>query len=153
MNENIVKRNNLLAAKVIKGLESRNMSGYYAADKEEALKIALSLIPEGSSIGMGGAMSVHEIGLSDALKKGNYNFIDRDATDDKRGAMLATYDADLTSLGDGRVLQKTGYFPRVSDQQCSKVTPHLHDKENLTLLMNMLILSECCLLIHKGVWN
>ena len=70
MNENIVKRNELLAQKVIKGLESRNMSGYYAADKEEALKIALSLIPEGSSIGMGGAMSVHEIGLSDALKNG-----------------------------------------------------------------------------------
>ena len=34
MNENIVKRNELLAAKTIKGLESRNMSGYYAADKE-----------------------------------------------------------------------------------------------------------------------
>ena len=33
MNENIVKRNELLAQKVIKGLESRNMSGYYAADK------------------------------------------------------------------------------------------------------------------------
>ena len=95
MNENIVKRNELLAAKVIKGLESRNMSGYYAENKEEALKIALGLIPEGSSIGMGGAMSVHEIGLSDALKNGNYNFIDRDASDDKRGVMLATYDADF----------------------------------------------------------
>ena len=74
MNENIVKRNNLLAQKVIKGLESRNMSGYYAESKEEALKIALGLIPEGSSISMGGAMSVHEIGLSDALKNDKYNF-------------------------------------------------------------------------------
>ena len=54
MNENMVKRNKLLAEKVIKGLESRNMTGYYAESKEEALKIALSLIPEGSSIGMGG---------------------------------------------------------------------------------------------------
>ena len=45
MNENIVKRNALLAQKVIKGLKSRNMTGYYAADKEEALKIALSIIP------------------------------------------------------------------------------------------------------------
>ena len=35
MNENITKRNNLLAQKVIKGLESRNMSGYYARTKEE----------------------------------------------------------------------------------------------------------------------
>ena len=37
MNEMIVKRNALLAQKVIKGLESRNMSGYYAETKEEAL--------------------------------------------------------------------------------------------------------------------
>ena len=73
-NENIVKRNALLAQKVIKGLESRNMSGYYAQSKKDALNLALSLIPEGSSVTMGGAMSAHEIGLVDALKKGNYNF-------------------------------------------------------------------------------
>ena len=30
MNENRVKRNDLLAQKIIKGLESRNMKGYYA---------------------------------------------------------------------------------------------------------------------------
>ena len=78
MNTNVFKRNELLAQKTIAGLESRNMKGYYAASREEALKIALDLIPEGSSISMGGAMSVHEIGLSDALKAGNYNFIDRD---------------------------------------------------------------------------
>ena len=95
MNENITKRNELLAQTVIKGLESRNMTGYYAANKEEALKKALELIPEGSSVGMGGAMSAHEIGLVEAVKKGNYNFIDRDAAEDKRAAMLATYDADV----------------------------------------------------------
>ena len=47
MNENITKRNNLLAQKVIKGLSSRNMTGYYASSAEEARKIALDLIPEG----------------------------------------------------------------------------------------------------------
>ena len=95
MNPNIAKRNELLTAKVIKGLTSRNMTGYYAADKAEALRIALSLIPEGSSVTMGGAMSAHEIGLVQALKDGNYNFIDRDAYEDKRAAMLAAYDADV----------------------------------------------------------
>ena len=45
MNEFVFKRNELLAQKTIKGLESRNMSGYYAADKAEALRLALSLIP------------------------------------------------------------------------------------------------------------
>ncbi|MBO6146307.1 MAG: lactate utilization protein [Lachnospiraceae bacterium] len=95
MNENIVKRNGLLSEKVIKGLESRNMSGYYAKDKEEALKLALELIDEGSSVTMGGCMSAHEIGLVEALKKGNYSFIDRDEYEDKRKAMLMAYDADV----------------------------------------------------------
>ncbi len=89
------KRNEMLAQKVIKGLESRNMSGYYAATKEEALAKALELIPEQSTVGMGGAMSAHEIGLVDALKSGNYDFIDRDAASDPREAMLKTYDADV----------------------------------------------------------
>ena len=38
MDANMKKRNELLAKTVIKGLESRNMSGYYAKDKETALK-------------------------------------------------------------------------------------------------------------------
>ena len=95
MNEMIVKRNELLAQKVIKGLQSRNMSGYYAASREEALKIALELIPEGSTATMGGSVSAVEIGLVTALKKGNYNFIDRNEIADKRAAMLAAYDADF----------------------------------------------------------
>ncbi|MBQ1423350.1 MAG: lactate utilization protein [Lachnospiraceae bacterium] len=95
MDQNIYKRNELLAQKVIKGLQSRNMSGYYAADKAEALQKALDLIAEGSSVTMGGCMSAREIGLFDALKKGNYNFIDRDEIADKRAAMLAAYDADV----------------------------------------------------------
>ena len=70
MKENISKRNELLAETVIKGLKSRNMTGYYAASKEDALAKALELIPKGASVTMGGAMSAREIGLVDALKEG-----------------------------------------------------------------------------------
>ena len=120
MNENIAKRNALLAQKVIRGLESRNMSGHWAASKEEALAVALSLIPEGSSVTMGGCTSAREIGLVDALKKGNYKFIDRDAFEDKRAAMLAAYDADvfLSSANaiteDGVIVNVDGNSNRVS---------------------------------------
>ena len=120
MNENIIKRNALLAEKVIKGLESRNMTAYYAKDKAAALKIALDLIPEGSTITMGGSMSAQEIGLKDALKSGNYNFIDRDEAKDKRAAMLLAYDADffLTSANaiteDGVMINIDGNANRVS---------------------------------------
>ena len=120
MNENIIKRNELLAQKVIKGLASRNMTGYYAHDKEEALKIALSLIQEGSTVTMGGAMSAHEIGLVSALKEGSYDFIDRDEYEDKRVAMLAAYDADIflssanAMTEDGIIVNIDGNANRVS---------------------------------------
>ena len=120
MNEAIRKRNELLAGKVVKGLGSRNMTGYYAETKEEALKIALSVIREGESVTMGGCTSAREIGLVDALKAGNYRFIDRDAYADKRAAMLAAYDADvfLSSVNamteDGILVNIDGNANRVS---------------------------------------
>lgn len=120
MNDVVTKRNELLAQKVIKGLESRNMSGYWAENKEEALRIALGLIPEGASVSMGGAMSALEIGLPQAVKAGNYNFIDRDAIEDKRAAMLAAYDADVFLSGtnaiteDGVMVNIDGNANRVS---------------------------------------
>ena len=95
MNEMITKRNDLLAQKVIKGLESRNMKGFYAHSKGEALQIALGVIPDGSSVTMGGSVSAREIGLVDTLKVGNYSFIDRDLANDKRAAALAAYDVDV----------------------------------------------------------
>ena len=120
MDKNVVKRNELLAQTVIKGLKSRNMTGYFAATKEEALELALSLIPKGSTVTMGGGMSVHEIGLVEALKGPDYQFIDRDAYADKRAAMLAAYDADvfLTSANamteDGVLVNIDGNANRVS---------------------------------------
>ena len=120
MNQFIFKRNELLAEKVIKGLQSRNMTGYYAPDREAALKIALDLIPEGSTITMGGATSAHEINLPETLQEGNYTFIDRDAYEDKREAMLLAYDADvfLSSANaiteDGVLINIDGNANRVS---------------------------------------
>ena len=119
MNENITKRNALLAETVIKSLESRNMSGYYAATKEDALKQALELIPEGSTITMGGCMSAHEIGLIKALEDGNYNYLDRAKMDPREG-LMAAYDSDIflssanAITNDGIMVNIDGNANRVS---------------------------------------
>ncbi|MBR6922784.1 MAG: lactate utilization protein [Clostridia bacterium] len=120
MNVNLYKKNELLASVVIKGLQSRNMSGYYAKDKDEALKIALSLIPENSTVTMGGCTSSDEIGLTDAVKNGEYKFIDRSKYEDKRAAMLDGYNADvfISSVNgmsdDGVLINIDGNANRVS---------------------------------------
>ncbi len=120
MDNMISKRNALLAQKVIKGLESRNMTAFFADSKDEALRIALEQIPEGSSVTMGGCMSAAEIGLVDSVKNGNFRFIDRGAYEDKRAAMIDGYDADffITSANamtdDGIMINIDGNSNRVS---------------------------------------
>lgn len=68
------KRGKLL----IKHLQQRHFEAYYCPDRRQALEKALELIPEGASVGWGGAMSAEQIGLMDAIRAGNYRAIDRD---------------------------------------------------------------------------
>lgn len=62
---------------LVRNLQSRHFDAYYCADREEALKKALELIPEGSSVSWGGALSAEQIGLTEAVHQGNYRVIDR----------------------------------------------------------------------------
>ncbi len=135
MNENITKRNGLLSQTVIKGLQSRNMTGYYAENREEALKIALSLIPEGSSVTMGGAMSAHEIGLVEAIRNGKYNFIDRDAYADKRAAMLAAYDADVF-LSSANAMTQDGILVNI-DGNANRVSAIAQGPKKVVFIVGM----------------
>lgn len=82
MHEMDKKRNRLRADLIIKSLAQRNMEAVFADTKEEALKLALQMIPEGSTVTNGGAMSAREIGLIDAIINGNYNYLDRDGAKD-----------------------------------------------------------------------
>lgn len=75
---------------LVKNLKSRHFDAFYCPDAASALEKALELIPEGASVGWGGALSAQQIGLIDAVKKGNYVAIDRDAanTPEERNALL-----------------------------------------------------------------
>lgn len=120
MEEAVKNRNALLAQKVIRGLESRNMHAYYAETVKEAVAKALELIPEGSVVTMGGSTSVRESGLVEQLKQGNYTFIDREEYADREEAHRKAYNADwyLTSCNamtdDGVMVNIDGNGNRVS---------------------------------------
>ncbi len=57
------------AKSIIENLSKRHMKGYYAETKEEALKLALSLINPNDVIGFGGSETLREIGLIPALEQ------------------------------------------------------------------------------------
>ncbi|MCM1091814.1 MAG: lactate utilization protein [Muribaculum sp.] len=135
MNENRYKRNELLAATVIKGLESRNMSGYYAPSKEEALKLALSLIPEGSRVTHGGSMSIEEIGLRDAIRSGNYDYCDRSVAADQKAAALFAYDCDVY-LGSVNGITNDGVLVNI-DGNSNRVSAYAYGPGKLVLIVGM----------------
>ena len=69
------------AERIIKNMEKRHINGYYVNSKEEALELALSMMPKGSSVANGGSTTLAEIGLLPYVKEhpDEYTFIDRKA--------------------------------------------------------------------------
>lgn len=63
--------------RTMESLEKNNISAYRVENEEEALKKIGELIPEGSTIGIGGSMTLFEIGAIDFIRKANYKVLDR----------------------------------------------------------------------------
>ena len=61
--------------KLIKILRKNNIKALYAKDRIQAFEIVMSLIPEGSIVGFGDSMTLRQIGVVEALEKGNYTFL------------------------------------------------------------------------------
>lgn len=135
MNDIIFERNEKLAKEVIKGLESRNMRGYYAATKEEALRIALDLIPEKSTITHGGSISIEEIGLTKALKEGDYDYRIRSEFKDEHEAALFAFDADFF-LGSTNAITNDGILVNI-DGNSNRVAAYAYGPKNILLIVGM----------------
>lgn len=63
---------------IIHNLTKRQIEGYYCPDSKSAIEKALELIPEESTIGYGGSMTLEETRLIKIIKDKNYKVIDRD---------------------------------------------------------------------------
>ena len=62
---------------LVQNLKKRHFEAFYCENRTAALEKALELIPEGASVGWGGAMSAEQIGLMDPLRGRNVKLLDR----------------------------------------------------------------------------
>lgn len=131
-------RNEVLGNRVVKALESRNMEAYYVKTKEAALAKALELIPEGSSISWGGTMSAQEIGLTDALHKGNYNVYDREQVETREEKERIAHQALNCDffIGSTNALSEDGVLVNV-DGNANRVAAFAYGPKNVLLIVGM----------------
>lgn len=78
MNEHKLQARKNQAETIIKNLEKRNMEGYFAETKEEAVKIIMErFLTPGKSVCFGGSMTLKESGLMDAIEQSDCIVYDR----------------------------------------------------------------------------
>ena len=65
------------ARSLIKHFEKWNIGGTYVRTKDEAREEALSSIPEGAKIALGGSMTLIESGVVEKLRGGDFDLLDR----------------------------------------------------------------------------
>ena len=131
-------RNEVLGNRVVKALESRNMEAYYVKTKEAALAKALELIPEGSSISWGGTMSAQEIGLTDALHKGNYDVYDREQVETREEKEKIAHQALNCDffIGSTNALSEDGVLVNV-DGNANRVAAFAYGPKYVLLIVGM----------------
>ena len=63
---------------VAEALRRRHFEAHYVSTAQEALDLALTLIPKDRTVSWGGTVTAAQIGLMDLLHQGDYQLIDRD---------------------------------------------------------------------------
>lgn len=69
-------------AKVAEALNKRHFEAYYCSDRAAALEKILELIPQDHVVSWGGAATVDELGVKEALRQRGQAVIDRDTAKD-----------------------------------------------------------------------
>ena len=77
MNPNKERIIKLQVKKTMENLEKNNMGVSFIPSAKDLPALISSLIPKDSLVGAGGSMTLQESGIIDALKNGDYRFIDR----------------------------------------------------------------------------
>lgn len=75
---------------VAEALRRRRFEAHYVSTAQEALELALTLIPKDRTVSWGGTATAAQIGLMDRLHQGDYQLIDRDTgkTPEEKQALM-----------------------------------------------------------------
>lgn len=106
---------------MVKALRKKHFIVELAKNKDEAKKVLLSMIPEGSSVGIGGSQTIVHLDVLDELRSDKYKLIDRYSEQYQQGpdyhfaAMEESMTADVFITGSNAVT----YNGEIVNMDCS----------------------------------
>lgn len=65
--------------KTLDSLRKNNMEAYFCENSEKARELVKSLMKKGDTVSHGGSVTLSQTGITDILKNGDYNYLDRSA--------------------------------------------------------------------------
>lgn len=137
MNEIVFKRNEKVIKTVIENLKARNMEGYYAKDKEEALSIVKKLLEGCKTVSNGGSLTLQETGILDELKSGKYTYLDRNTAktpEEVREIEKNIFDADCY-LGSCNAITQDGILVNI-DGNSNRVSSYAYGPKKVVLVVS-----------------
>lgn len=124
---------------MIQNFKKRNMEAFYCEDSASAVALAMQLMKNGGTVGMGGTETIKETGLLNAVKSAdNLHFIDRDSAktpEEKKAIFYETMQCDYFLMSsnavtiDGELINIDGNGNRVA---CL-----IHGPEQVIILVGM----------------
>ena len=82
---------NTIIENTIKNLEKNNIEAFYVESKEDVVPLIEKLVPQGSTVAVGGSVSLDESGVLSHLRSGRYEFFDRYAQGLSREEVMEVY--------------------------------------------------------------
>lgn len=83
--------NHEVIEKTMEALRRNNMQAYFVETKEQAKELVNSMLTKGCTVTHGGSVTLKETGITELLKSGEYNYLDRSAPGLTREQVLEIY--------------------------------------------------------------
>ncbi len=129
---------NTIGNRAADAFKKRGFEAWYCKDKSAALNLALELIPQGASVTWGGTKSIGEIGITEALKKGCYNILDRTLAkdaDEKKAIYRKAFTVDWY-LGSANAVTLNGEIINI-DGTGNRVAAMMYGPDNVLLIVGI----------------
>ncbi|MDK2945875.1 lactate utilization protein [Geotoga petraea] len=127
-----------LGEQMIQTLKNKKHDAYLVDSKEDVVSTLKNIVPEKSSVAIGGSITLQETGVIDFLKNNDYKFFNRNdakTEDEKREIFLKSFDVDFFFCS-ANAITKDGMIVQL-DGNGTRVAPMIYGPKNVVMVVGM----------------